>query len=114
MSHSSVILIQQIGKREGKSCLKAIITTIYKKGVKSDLGLTSVIAKVMESLTRDEFLSHLFWHDVLDCQHGFVPSRNCIMQLLLCLGDWTLMRENNQTYTLICQSLLFLSLMNGY
>ena len=85
--------------------LKAIITAIYKKGARSDPGnyrpisLTSVISKVMESPIRNELLIHLVRHEVLsDCQHGFVPSRDCITQLLLCLEDWTLMQENNQTF----------------
>ena len=56
----------------------------------------------MESLIRDELLIHLVRHEVLsDCQHGFVPSRDCITQLLLCLEDWALMRENNQTFDVI-------------
>ena len=64
---------------------KAIITAIYKKGARSDPGnyrpisLTSVISKVMESLIRDKLLIHLVRHEMLsDCQHGFVPSRDCI------------------------------------
>ena len=91
-----------------ESWLKAIRTAIYKKGARSDPGnyrpisLASVISKVMESLIRDELLIHLVRHAVLsDCQHGFVPSRDCITQLLLCLEDWTLMRENNQTFDVI-------------
>ena len=91
-----------------ESWLKAIMTAIYKKGARSDPGnyrpisLTSVISKVMESLIRDELLIHLVRHEVLSgCQHSFVPSRDCITQLLLCLEDWTLMRENNQTFDVI-------------
>ena len=74
------------------------ISFLFNKSLKEGThkSLTSVIAKVVESLIRDEFLSHLVRYDVLsDCQHGFVPSRNCTTQLLLCLEDWTLMRENN-------------------
>ena len=56
----------------------------------------------MEYLVRDAMLSHLIQHDVLsDCQHGFVPGRDCIMQLLLCLEDWTLMLDTNKSFDVI-------------
>ena len=101
----SFLFNKSIKEGAHRSWLKAIIPAIYKKGARSDPGnyrpisLTSVISKVMESLIRDELLIHLVRHEVLsDCQHGFVPSRDCITQLLLCLEDWTLMRENNKTF----------------
>ena len=84
---------KSLKEKAHRSWSKAIITSIYKKGIRNDPGnyrpvsLTSVIAKVMESLVRDAILSHLIQHDVLsDCQHGFVPGRDCITQPPTMLG----------------------------
>ena len=56
--------------------------------------LTSVIAKIMESIIMEKILFHLIRNKVLsDCQHGFVPGRNGLTQLLLCLEDWSKMIE---------------------
>ena len=45
----------------------------------------------MESIIREKILLHLIRNKVLsDCQHGFVPGRNCLTQLL-CLEDWSKM-----------------------
>ena len=104
----SILFNKSLKEKDHRSWLKAIITSIYNKGIRNDpgnyrpVGLTSVIAKVMESLVRDAILSHLIQHDVLsDCQHGFVPGRDCITQLLLFLEDWTLMLENNKSFDVI-------------
>ena len=36
-----------------------------------------------------------------DDQHGFVPGRNCVTQLLLCLEEWTQMIENGESFDVI-------------
>ena len=36
-----------------------------------------------------------------DEQHGFVPGRNCITQLLLCLEEWTSMIENEKAFDIM-------------
>ena len=87
---------------------KAIIAAIYKKGKKSDPGnyrpvsLTSVISKIMESIVRDAIVEHLVKNGLFtDDQHGFVPGRNCITQLLVCLEAWTRMIENGDCFDVI-------------
>ena len=41
-------------------------------------------------------------HNLLnDNQHGFVPGRDCITQLLLCMEDWTSMIENGEAFDII-------------
>ena len=56
----------------------------------------------MESLVRDKIVEHLINNGILsDCQHGFVPGRDCISQLLQCLEDRTLMIENNHPFDVI-------------
>ena len=36
-----------------------------------------------------------------DHQHGFVPGRDFITQLLLCVEDWTIMIENGEAFDII-------------
>ena len=91
-----------------KTWLKAFITAIYKKGLKSTLenyrpvSLTSVISKIMESIIWDAIVSHMMKHDIIsDAQHGFVPGRNCLSQLLICREDWTSMLEKRKAFDVI-------------
>lgn len=74
----------------------ANITPIHKKGSKASaenyrpISLTSQVSKVFESIVRDEIMVFLFENGALsDAQHGFVPGRSCVSQLLLVLEDWT-------------------------
>ncbi len=53
------------------------------------VSLTSVIGKVMESIIRDVIVKHIMDnHLFADEQHGFVPGRSCMMQLLLVIEEW--------------------------
>ena len=81
--------------------LKACITAIYKKGSKNEPGnyrpvsMTSIICKLMESLVRDKLVSHMEHNNLFsNSQHGFVPFRNCMTNLLTCIEMWTEMIEN--------------------
>ena len=66
------------------------------------VNLTSVISKIMESIIRDAIVSHMVKLDlILDAQHGFVPGRNCLTQLLICMEDWTLMLERKEAFNVI-------------
>ena len=104
----SIILNKSLKEDVHKTWLKAIITAIYKKGVKSmpenyrPVSLTSVISKIMESIIRDAIISHMTDNDLIsDAQHGFVPGRNCLTQLLICMEDWTNMLEKREVFDLI-------------
>ena len=56
----------------------------------------------MESIVRDGIVDHLLRNRLLsDDQHGFVPGRNCVTQLLLCLEEWTQMIENGESFDVI-------------
>ena len=75
--------------------LEALITAIHKKGPKNipdnyrPISLTSVLSKVMGSLIRDAIMKHMVENNLLaNEQHGFVPSRNCMTQLLESLEAW--------------------------
>ena len=103
-------ILYQKSLKEGahESWKKAIIAARYKKGKKSDPGnyrpvsLTSVISKVMESIVRDAMVDHLMKNNLFtDDQHGFVPGRNCITQLLVCIEAWTQMIEDGYCFDAI-------------
>ena len=56
----------------------------------------------MESIVRDAIVAHMMKHNLIaDEQHGFVPARDCISQLLLCLEDWTSMLEKGEPFDVI-------------
>ena len=87
---------------------KAVFTPIYKKDQRSDpdnyrpVSITSVISKIMESIIRDDIVEHMTKHDLFaDEQHGFVPGRDCVSQLLMCLEEWTNVIERGECFDVI-------------
>ena len=72
------------------------MTPLYKKGNKSTPGnyrpvsLTSVVCKVLESIIKDAIMEHLEQHKLLEVsQHGFLPGRSCLTNLLAYLENVT-------------------------
>ena len=68
---------------------------IYKNGDKSapcnyhPVSLTSVVCKVFKSIIRERTLDYFFSNDMMSsCQHGFLPWKSCMTQLLHALNDW--------------------------
>ena len=56
----------------------------------------------MESIIRDAIVVHLIKNEILsDDQHGFVPGRDCLTQLLLCMEEWTSMVEEGKNFDII-------------
>ena len=81
----------------------ADVVPIYKKGDKDDPGnyrpvsLTSVPCKVLESIIRDQLMTHLQSRNLLtDAQHGFRPGRSCATQLMLTIEEWSSMIERGE------------------
>ena len=79
----------------------ANVTPIFKKGSKQQPGnyrpisLTAVPCKTMESIIRDELMTHLSESGLLhEAQHDFRPRRSCVTQLLSTLDDLSKMTEN--------------------
>ena len=104
----SILYAKSLKEGAHESWKKAIIAAIYKKGKKSDPGnyrpvsLTSVISKIMESIVRDAMVTHLMKNNLItDDQHGFVPNRDCITQLLVCMEDWSKMIEEGDCFDVI-------------
>ena len=63
------------------------IVPVYKKGDKNciknyrPISLTCIVSKIFEKCIRDELLSHC--KDLIyDTQHGFMPNKSCVTQLV--------------------------------
>ena len=74
----------------------ANISPIFKKGHRTaranyrPISLTSVISKILERIIRDELLGHLMENRLVTrSQHGFVPSKSCLSNLLETLDSIT-------------------------
>ena len=74
----------------------ANVTSIFKKGDRTEgcnyrpISLTSIVCKILESLLRDAIMNHLAEHDLIRCsQHGFMPRRSCLTNLLEYLEEVT-------------------------
>ena len=99
MVKEPLVILFQKSLREGvvpSQWLEASVTAIHKKGLNNyfehyrAVSITSIICKLMESIVRDKLVCHmvknnLFW----DKQHGLVPSRNCVTNLIICMEIWT-------------------------
>ena len=88
--------------------LKACVTAIHKKGEKNlpgnyrPVSITSIVCKLMESIVRDEIVNHMVQNKLFSIkQHGFVPFRDCMTNLLTCLELWTEMIENGEAVDVV-------------
>ena len=56
----------------------------------------------MERILRDSILEHMMTNGLfLDAQHGFVPGRDCMTQLLICIEEWTEMLEKREAFDVV-------------
>ena len=91
-----------------KSWLKAVVTVIHKNEIQNSpencrtISIASVVSKIMEYIVRDAIVTHMMIQNLLnDHQHGFVPGRDCITELLLCMEDWTITIQNGEAFDII-------------
>ena len=75
---------------------QANVTAIFKSGEKTNpenyrpISLTSVACKLMERLIRDKLLDHMINNNFFSSfQHGFIPGKSCVTQLLETLDEIT-------------------------
>ena len=75
---------------------KANVTAIHKSGDKTNpenyrpISLTSVPCKLMERVVRDTIMDHMEQNNLFSpYQHGFIPGKSCITQLLEILEEIT-------------------------
>ena len=78
------------------------VTPIYKSGNKLDpanyrpVTLNSVVCKIMEVTIKNVIMSHLQLHYLLHpAQHGFLPNRSTVTNLLELIDDITISMKNN-------------------
>ena len=81
---------------------------IYIKNRKTEAGnyrsvsLTSVLCKVMESFARDYLVDHMMKNRLFcEAQHGYVPGRSCMTQLLITLEFWTEILDSGVSFDCI-------------
>ena len=74
----------------------AYVSPIFKKGSRTSVNnyrpvsLTSIVCKTMEKLIRENMMTHLVSNNIISRhQHGFVPGRSCVTQILEALDVWT-------------------------
>ena len=94
--------------REGKLPLDwriAIVTAIFKKGDRKKasnyrpISLTSQVVKIMETIIREKIIDFIIQNKYLtNCQHGFVPCRSCLTNLIETLEDWTKMYDEGKAF----------------
>ena len=100
----SILFNKSLKEGAHRSWRKSIVAAIYKKGDSSNPGNYRPVSltSVSVSIRREKIILHLIRNKVFsDCQHGFVPGRNCLTQLLLCLEDWSTMIEEGETFDVI-------------
>ena len=81
---------------------------MHKKGAKNSfenyrpVSITSIICKLMESIVKDKISNHMERNHLFSRrQHGFVPLRNCMSNLLICMEKWTEMLEKGYRIDII-------------
>ena len=87
---------------------QAIVTPIFKKGLKSNpcdyrpISLTSVICRILEIILHSHIYSHLISNNILSSvQHGFLPKRSSQSQQLVLLNDLIQPFDNKMTTDII-------------
>lgn len=87
---------------------EAIIIPIHKKGDKLDannyrqISLTSIPCKCMEKIIAKELTEFLLANNILkNNQHGFLPGRSTVTNLLQCVDLWTKALDKNQPVDVI-------------
>ena len=72
------------------------ISAIFKKGNRRSpmnyrpISLTSIVCKILESLVREEIISHMRSNKLFSpYQYGFIDKRSTTLQLLYVLDKWT-------------------------
>ena len=88
--------------------LRACITAIHKKGARDILStyrpisITSALCKLFEFIIKVFIIEHLTRNNLFaEEQHGFVPNRNCITNLLTAIEDWSALIEEGKAFDLI-------------
>ena len=75
-----------------------------KKGNKASpsnyrlVSLTSIVSKVFESIVREPMMHHLYSNNLITShQHGFLPRKSCVTQLLKAVEEWSESLDNGNS-----------------
>ena len=86
----------------------SLITPVYKKGSKCNhanyrpISLTSFLCRVLEKIISCQILNHLMENNLISSnQHGFLPRRSTVTQLITALNDWTRAYIANECTTVV-------------
>ena len=87
---------------------KAIVTPIYKKGLRCNasnyrpISLTSVICRTMERILHNHLINFFFENNIIsDAQYGFMPGRSTLTQQLTLLNELTINQECKAKYDIV-------------
>ena len=79
----------------------AHIVPIFKKGDPHKasqyrpISLTSVVCKILERIVRVKLLDYILVNNIIpNEQHGFVPKKSTVSNLIECINDWTFNYDN--------------------
>lgn len=86
-----------------RSWKDASVTPIFKKGDKLDcsnyrpVSIVPIVAKIAEKIVLRRMLPFLLENNIIPPQqHGFVPGRSVLTNLLTCINDWTSSVDNKE------------------
>ena len=82
----------------------ADVVPVYKGSVSTaspnnyrPISLTSTVGKIMETCVKNDLLAYLVSNRLLSThQHGFLPKKSTLSELLECLNDWMSAIENGE------------------
>ena len=87
---------------------RASVVPIFKAGSKKSpnnyrpVSLTSQVCKVLERIIKKHVTKHLLDNNLItDEQHGFVPRKSCLTNLLESLEDWTHVLDDKESLDII-------------
>ncbi|CAG4996198.1 unnamed protein product [Parnassius apollo] len=98
---SSIMNKSMEGGRLPADWKKATVVPIYKNGDKMrpsnyrPISLTSILCKAMKKIITERLREFLLQEQlILDEQHGFVPKRSIITNMLQCVNEWVSNHDN--------------------
>lgn len=104
------LIMQESFRRHSlpRDWLHGVVTPIFKKGNRllpsnyRPITLTSLVCKIAEKIIHKQVLQFCLDNAVLPPeQHGFIPGRSVVTNLLNCVNDWTRCLDRNEPVDVI-------------
>jgi len=84
------------------------VIPIFKKGNKASpsnyrpVSLTLVVSKVFESIVWESMMHYLYSNNLITShQHGFLPCKSCVIQLLKAVEEWSESLDNGNSVDIL-------------